>query len=106
MNLFLELEGLCLSLFKDLNIMLMYVMFWIFVCIFKLKNGWGKKFCENVLGMVDDIEWIWFYRNCLCYMNVIEMKIGIFNDYVFDFIGVNMVNILDIFIYMYIFFLI
>lgn len=83
----------------------MYAMFRTSACISKPKNGWGRKPCENALGMADDIERIRFYRNCLCHTNAIEMETGTFNDYVLDLIGVNMVNISDILTHTHTFFL-
>lgn len=54
----------------------------------KLINGWGNVFSEKDIKIVDDIEWIWFYRNYIFYENVIDMDIVIFNKLVLDFIWV------------------
>lgn len=37
---------------------------------------------------MDDIERIYYYRNFICYLDVLNMKIFIFNEFVLDLLGV------------------
>lgn len=72
---------------KNVDIMLMYLIFkW--NVVLKFKNGWGKFFGDNNIGLVDDIEWIYYYRNFVCYLDVLGIEIVDFNKLVLDFVGV------------------
>lgn len=68
--------------------MLMYVIFWNINCIDKFKNGWGNCFYINDIEIVDDIERVRYFRNCLSYENILEMDIIDFNELVLELIGV------------------
>lgn len=65
----------------------MYVIFKRLKLI-KLIWGWGKILFKNVISVVDDVEWIYCYRNKISYLDVLEMEMVVFNNLVLDLIGV------------------
>lgn len=50
--------------------------------------GWDDVLEENDIEIFDDIEWICYYRNCVCYLDVLEMDMFMFNELVLDLLGV------------------
>lgn len=73
---------------EDVDIFFMYVIFREEKIFIILKNGWGKCLKESDIDEVDDIERICYYRNFICYLDVLNMEIFIFNEFVLDLLGV------------------
>lgn len=65
----------------------MYIMFRNLVKD-EFVKGWGNFLGEDDINIVDDIERIYQFRNFICYIDVLEIEIFVFNDKVFDFLGV------------------
>lgn len=80
------LDGICLL--KEVDILLMYWLFWLINIVKEFKKGWGCFLSCNNIEIVDDIERIYWFRNYVCYKDVLEIEIIEFNDLVFDFMGV------------------
>lgn len=67
---------------------MLYVIFKEIKKFGNFKNGWESCLKESDIDVVDDIKRIYYYRNFICYLDVLNMKINIFNEFVLDLLGV------------------